>query len=208
MSNADYGLTAEALLESLPAVLREDDRMRALAAGIADLLASRVDEISGITIYPSIDTLPEELLDILARDFKVDWYGYDYPIEAKRDLLKNSFRVHRRLGTKAALVDALSAVYPGAAAVEWFEYDGDPYHFRVVLDMTDPRVELSKADLLRIIDIYKSLRSVLDDDTVVIRARSTIQIRTSSDCAHYDVRRCGTYPIQSLTLVQGGISNA
>ena len=51
--------------------------MLALATSIADVLAARPEEIRKIQIYTLIDELPEELLDILAYDFKVDWWDAD-----------------------------------------------------------------------------------------------------------------------------------
>lgn len=83
--------TAEEFLRALPPVLRNDSRMIALGQVVAEELSDRMSEIEKAAIYPRIDELDEALLDILAYDFKVDWYGYDYPLETKRALLKSSF---------------------------------------------------------------------------------------------------------------------
>ncbi len=72
MSN--HGITAENLLASLPDALKQDPNMYALASSIADILAARLNEIQDIEIYARIDALPSRLLDILAHDFKVDWW--------------------------------------------------------------------------------------------------------------------------------------
>lgn len=197
MSDAVHGLTAENLLASLPQILQDDESMYALASGIANVLASRTDEIQKLAIYPRISELPADLLDILAYDFKVDWYGYNYPVAAKRNLLKSSFLVHRRLGTKGAFSAALSGIYPGATAQEWFEYGGDPYYFRIVLDVTAQQVSLSLAEITKAIEIYKSLRSRLEDDAVVFRSRCVIGIRVQTGYAVYGVRICGTFPSQA-----------
>ena len=93
--NKSHALSAENILASLPAVLREDESMNALATAISGVLERRTEEIERAAIYARIDELPEELLDILARDFKVDWYDYDYTLEQKRRTLKDSFLVHR-----------------------------------------------------------------------------------------------------------------
>ena len=71
--NKAHGITKENLLASLPAVLANDDNMAALASAVAEVLAARVGEIERVSIYSQIDRLPNELLDILANDFKVDW---------------------------------------------------------------------------------------------------------------------------------------
>ena len=61
----------------------------------------------------------------------MDWWDPEYSLEEKRRTLKTSWKVHKTLGTKAAVELALSAVYPGTEVEEWFEYGGEPHHFRV-----------------------------------------------------------------------------
>ena len=52
--------------------------MQALASSISGVLAARPVEIDLLRIYTQIDSLPEGLLDILAYDFKIDWYDPTY----------------------------------------------------------------------------------------------------------------------------------
>lgn len=162
--NEQYGLTAENLLWALPQVLRNDEGMAALAAAIAETLSGRVGEIENLRIYSRIGELPEELLDILAYDFKVDWWDGDYTIEEKRKTLRDSWRVHRILGTKAAVETAISAIYPETKVVEWWEYGGEPYHFKLRLDATYENVDQEKHwRVMEKVEYYKNLRSVLDE---------------------------------------------
>lgn len=162
--NKQHGLTAENLLSSLPAVLRDDKKMYALANATAKALSASVKEVDSLRIYSRINQLPEALLDILAHDFKVDWWDGDYSLEEKRQTLKDSWRVHRMLGTKAAVETALSSIYPGTKVSEWFEYDGEPYHFRLLIDSTYDKVDPVKHQrVLDRVEYYKNLRSVLDE---------------------------------------------
>ncbi len=158
-----HGLTAENMLRVLPEFLKGDQSTLALATSTASVLAGREDEIRRLLIYACIDDLPEELLDILAYDFKVDWWDPNYTLEEKRRTLKESWHVHRTLGTKAAVVTAISAIYPDTKVLEWWEYDGKPYHFRLLIDATYERVDPEKHKrVLERVDYYKALRSVLD----------------------------------------------
>lgn len=162
--NSAHGLTAENLLRALPEVLHNDESMAALAASIAQVLAARPEEIRRLAIYPRIDELPENLLDTLAYDFKVDWWDADYSPEEKRQTLKDSWRVHRMLGTKAAVETAISAIYPNTKVSEWWEYGGEPYHLKLLIDATYEDVDPARHQ--RVIDrvaFYKNLRSVLDE---------------------------------------------
>ena len=158
-----HGLTRENLVATLPPALQKDPSAVALAETMADLLARRRSEIEQLRIYPVIDRLDEQLLDILAYDFKVDWWDADYSLEEKRRTLKDSWRVHKVLGTKAAVETALRAIYPKAQVQEWFEYGGEPYRFKLDIDLTG---ELSDAArpwrVMERVNYYKSLRSHLD----------------------------------------------
>ena len=110
----------------LPQALASDIKMVALAKAITDELLTVSGEMKNVLIYARIDDLPEELVDVLAYDLHVDWYDYSYPLAAKRDLLKSSMRVHKKMGTKYAIEKALSALYPESEVEEWFQYEGEP----------------------------------------------------------------------------------
>lgn len=203
MSNAAHGITEENLLRLLPEVLRNNESMAALAASAARAMARRKEEIRCLSIYPRIDELPEDLLDILAYDFKVDWYDYNYSLETKRAIIKGSFFVHRKMGTKRSVETALSAIYPGTYVEEWFEYGGDPYYFRVILDVTSPREEIDNEKLIRALDLYKPLRAHLEEDAIIYRSRVDLIVSTAWGHVIYTARRCGTWP-QAAT--RGGMA--
>lgn len=88
---------------SLPPALKNDPNMLALAQTIAEQLQATARQIKQNIIYARIDELDEQTLDILAYDLHVDWYDYSYPIEVKRRTIKDSVRVHRRLGQSTPL---------------------------------------------------------------------------------------------------------
>jgi phage tail P2-like protein len=162
-SNSAYGFTAENFMRTLPSVLAADKSILALAAITASQLAEWAKELDSLRIYARIDCLPEWLLDTLAYDFKVDWWDADYTIAQKRQTLKESWGVHRKLGTPAAVERAISAIYPNSSVAEWFEYGGMPYHFKLNIDIsyegTDPE---RHARVLDKVEYYKNLRSQLD----------------------------------------------
>lgn len=157
-------ITADNLLRALPEVLANDESMRAVAAAIAETLEARTGEIETLMIYARIDALPEPLLDMLAYDFKVDWWDANYTVEEKRATLKESWAVHRTLGTKAAVKKAISAISPNTDVAEWFEYGGEPYHFRLLIQLTGERAAPEKFQrVLERVMFYKNLRSWLDE---------------------------------------------
>ena len=170
-----HGLTKENLVATLPPALRTDPSVVALAEALGEVLAVRPAEIERLRIYPAIDTLDEPLLDILAHDFKVDWWDPEYSLEEKRRTLKDSWRVHRLLGTRAAVETAISAIYPHTQVLEWFEYGGEPYHFRLDINITNDSIDSAKQRrVLERLNFYKSLRSHNDGVTYFVEAEPAI----------------------------------
>ena len=181
------GLTAERMMDSFPLALQKDPKMVALAHSIANVLEQRLDEINLGQIYTRIDQLPEDLLDILAKDFAVDWYDHDYDLAAKRRTIKSAPYIHRHRGTAGAVLRGIRAIYPGSRLEEWWQYGGEPYHFRVMLDMSGSDASyVSTERVLWAIGYYKSLRS--HNDGVYSRARSASR---SWPAAATSCMRCG-----------------
>ena len=160
MNDSGLGINKENLLLIVPPALTHDPAMMARAAADAEALTARLTEIDKVRVISNIDGLEEAVLDILARDFKVDWWDPEYSIEEKRRTLKGSWRVHKTLGTKAAVETAISAIYPHTRVLEWWEYGGEPYHFRLNIDITsDSGDRVRQRRVLERLNFYKSLRS-------------------------------------------------
>lgn len=165
-----HGLTKENLAGTLPPALRTDPSVVALAEALAELLAARPAEIDRLRIYPAIDTLDEPLLDILAHDFKVDWWDPEYSLEEKRQTMKGSWYVHKKLGTAGAVKRAIRAIYPEAVEEPWFVYGGEPYHYRLRIDLTQDPGDLAKRRrVLERVAYYQSLRDRLDEVKYTIK---------------------------------------
>lgn len=161
---------------SLPPSLKNDPDMLALARAIAEQLQDTAQQIKKNIIYARIDELDEQTLDILAYDLHVDWYDYSYPIDVKRRTIKDSVKVHRRLGTKYAVETALGAVFPGTRVEEWFEYGGDPYTFRVKIGAGDGVTAQQQAAVLERVRFYKNLRSHLETISYQMEQRTTVHV--------------------------------
>ena len=150
---------SEALIGEFPYSLARDDDKEKLAEIIADKLTEVVHNTDKALIFPSIDTLPEEVLDILAYDFKIEWYEYQAPVWNKRQAVKDALKVHRYKGTKYAVETALRSMFNSIEVKEWFEYEGEPYHFKATVYGSTTE-NLKK--LYQKIDYAKNLRSVMD----------------------------------------------
>lgn len=163
MSNNLYSID---FTHSLPPPLRGDPNMFALARVIAEQLQTTAKQIKKNIIYARIDELDEQTVDILAYDLHIDWYDYSYPVEVKRRTLKDSWHVHRLLGTKAAVETAIRAIYPLTTVKEWFEYGGRPFTFKIVSKRITTREE--KAQCKALIETVKRLSAHLDGFVALI----------------------------------------
>ena len=162
---------------SLPPTLKNDPEMNALGRVIAEQLQITARQIRQNIIYARIDELDEQTLDILAYDLHVDWYDHSYPIEVKRQTIKDSVKIHRRLGTKYAVETALGAVFPGTRVEEWFEYGGDPYTFRVIINATENGVTAAQqAAVLERVIFYKNLRSHLEAVRFKVEKKTAVHV--------------------------------
>ncbi len=191
----------------LPQPLTHDPKMIALAKAAANELLEVSGAVEKVLIYSRIDELPEELVDILAYDMHVDWYDFSYPLAAKRDLLKSSVRVHKKMGTKYAIEKALSALYPESEVEEWFEYGGEPGHFHIVCDVTNSRITASYSDIVRAVKLYKRLSAHMDE--VVYQSHVHCEIHTHTDFFLYHVPmtgklNAGTHPQRNRRGVNYG----
>lgn len=142
--------TAESLLYIFPRALKVSPDYWNLAQVIAPELERLYNASIQCEIYCRVDELPEETLDELARDLDVFWWKPDATLAEKRLGIKQALAGHRRLGTTQAVQDAISTFF-GGVVEEWFEYSGDPFHFR-----------LSGADISGIMADYPAFLRVLD----------------------------------------------
>ena len=195
---------------SLPPPLKNDPEMNALGRVIAEQLQITARQIRQNIIYARIDELNEQTLDILAYDLHVDWYDYGHPIAAKRAVIKDSVRVHKRLGTLYAVKTALGSVYPESEVEEWFDYGGEHHRFRVILDVTHSRAPADYFSIKRAVHFYKRLSAQME--SMIYQCRVDIEIMTDSDkyqhLAGYTGRRlAGTYPQQNTlaALIDAGV---
>ena len=176
-------MNRENLLYTLPSVLSKDKGMRPLGETVATALERLWGRIDLPTLYTHIDDLSEEMLDILAQDFKVDWYDYNQTLEVKRAVIKDSFYVHRHLGTVGAVKRALSDVWSSYLLEEWFQYDGEPYHFRVAIADNDFTVT-KREQAIRLINMTKNVRSWLDD--IYAQTITNIVVQVTTGYAYVD----------------------
>ncbi len=69
------------------------------------------------------------------------------------------------MGTKYAIETALGSLFPESEVEEWFQYEGEPGHFHIVLDVTNQRITADYAAIIRAVKMYKRLSAHMDELT-------------------------------------------
>lgn len=156
-------LTRDLLLSVLPDPLKSDTHMLELATTAADALVDAWERTTLPRIFSNLDGAPEWVLDVLAKDLNVILYDKTYSIEVKRALLRDAMYTHRHLGTPSAIERAIADIWADVKLEEWFEYGGDPYHFRLTVYGDDTDEDEATTEL--IIKKTKNVRSILDSIT-------------------------------------------
>ncbi len=148
--------------EIMPLAIRNDTQVQAISAAITPQLQAVSRAIEECIILARLDELSETVVDLLAWQYHVDFYDKDLPIDQKRALVKTSIDVHRHKGTPYAVQTVVTAILEGAKVLEWFEYGGNPYHFKVAL-ITGPMASTETINkLVKAINLTKNTRSWLD----------------------------------------------
>lgn len=150
------------LYDILPSSLHDDETISNIIKSLDGIFPEFESQIRKIRFYEYLDEQPAEVLDLLAWQFHVDFYDYDYSNEVKRELIRQSITWHRRKGTPMAVEEMVSPIFPSAEIVEWWDYGGTPYRFRVS-GITDPLTGAADIRrLLTLINSAKNKRSWLD----------------------------------------------
>lgn len=118
-------------IKLLPQFMRNDGVVQGLAAAIDKIVPNVSEKLKTASTWDCIDKLSEAELDALAWELNIYWYDYGADIAIKRELVKNSDMVHQSLGTKWAVESIIKTYFGSGYVEEWFEYDGEPGHFRV-----------------------------------------------------------------------------
>lgn len=171
--NQGLGLTAKNMVRMLPEPMKRDDGTAAMAQVAAEELERRGLESGLSQLWGRFDGMDGGLLDILAEDLGMTWYDSDAAVAVKRELLKNSGQVFRRLGTKWAVENVIGTYFGEGFVKEWFEYEGDPGHFRVY--SSNPSVNQERLEeFLSLLERVKRTSAKLDGIFISLTGQTPI----------------------------------
>lgn len=148
------------LCDLLPVNLKNKPENIALSFAIKQVMQEINEKIERIYLYYNLDKQSDEVLDLLATELRTQYYDSSLPRETKINLIKNTLIWYQMLGTPAAVEEVIQTVFGAGELEEWFEYDGEPYHFRVATEeiITEENTEKISSMIERV----KNKRSILD----------------------------------------------
>lgn len=149
------------LAKLLPEFMRGERANRGLAAGANIVLRDVAAKAKLLTVWDKIDSMTDEQLDELAWELNIEWYKSTADTQTKRAIIKSSDKVHAKLGTKWAVEQIITDYFGSGAVREWWEYGGEPYHFKVF--STNPGLVNEHHDeFLAMLEVVKRKSAWLD----------------------------------------------
>lgn len=158
-------------LDIMPLALRKDAKIQAASYALRDTARMLMGKIDRTSVYAGIDLLPDDIIDLLAEEFRAQYYDTSLPVEEKRKAVKKALLWYCKAGTVAAVKELTNLVWrsDSAQVQEWFEYRSDPYLFRILLG-TDMCIEEDLIDaFLDAVWKVKNTRSHLESITFMRR---------------------------------------
>lgn len=150
------------LIDLVPPSIRDDEQIKAAAAALQRELDAVTAAIPTTLLISRIDELAEDVIDLLAWQWHVDFYEQGISLEQKRALVKTSIAQHKKKGTPWAVEQVVNIILNEGVVQEWYEYGGEPYYFRVIkINGQMPDAEIYER-LKRAIDTVKNRRSWME----------------------------------------------
>lgn len=112
----------------------------------------------------NIDNVSEKIIDYLACEYRTPYYDEALDLKTKRNLVKSTMLAYLKIGTTNIIKEYLNTLNEEADVVEWYDYDGQPYNFKIFLNISDNKEINEKllTDIKNKIEKIKNVRSSLE----------------------------------------------
>lgn len=109
------------------------------------------------SVFSVIDTLPENIIDVLAIELRTQYYDESFSLEQKRELVKGTMTWYNKAGTVSAVQEMVDTVFDSGIVLEWFETGGEPGTFTISTSDTVTPELISK--FTEVVKYVKNVRS-------------------------------------------------
>lgn len=170
----------------LPENLSSQTRTQALAYAVGRQVDKLLVLADRMVIWAGLDQVPEQLLDYLAAELRTPAYRADYAVETKRTLVRQSLLFYAAMGTPGAVDQLIQSIFGSGQIQEWFEYGGEPHHFRATVGAEGVTITPEALEeLRRVLASVKRLSSWLDSITTVTPMESRPVRVAAAPCGSY-----------------------
>ena len=150
-------------LDLIPEALRKEPEIQAASFALHETAKMLLDKIDRAMVYAGIDILPEEIVDLLAEEFRAQYYDGSMSLQKKREAVKKAMQWYKKAGTLSAVDELVEFMYGDHKVHEWFQYDGQPYTFRVeIMGLNVQITEKGLENFFSALQKVKNTRSLLE----------------------------------------------
>lgn len=158
-----------------------------------------------LTIWSDLDNVNPKYYDYLALCIKAPYYQSSYSDDMKLQLIKSAIEMHRYAGTQRAVDKLLELLFNKAYFQAWYEYDGEPYHFRP--KVYDVLTEDAVAEFVDIVKKVKAARSIMDAIAIGREVYGTVYVGTATTAQYKGISIHEEYELQK-TIEQENCAGA
>ena len=162
------------LIDIVPEFMRDDQTVRGLCAAADAMFAKLIDAIHISWWRKYINELGSKELDVIASLIGIPWYDDAADIQTKREVLYGYENVVSISGTADAVKYALKDLFGDVEVIEWPDYCGEPYHFK--LNVNDKLTEDNTKRFQSVVDSAKNVRSIMDSIEAIRKSNVTLYV--------------------------------
>lgn len=115
------------LISVLPSVLSSEPSNMAISYAYKMAMEKIIRFSIQTLLYADIDHMEDDILDLMALEFRTQYYDENLPINIKRQLVKNALVWYQKAGTPSAVKELINTVFGDGDVVEWFDFPDPPY---------------------------------------------------------------------------------
>lgn len=191
------------ITDSLPSWLSNETNVKALSYAASRQMKKVLAYSDAAKVYADVMKCTHAVLDMLAFELQIPKYKDSYSLDTKRRMVLNGLVYWLRMGTAGALEDLCSDIFLNAVMTEWFDYDGEPGHFRITTNnrrITDNDVR----EFHKVINTVKRLSAHLDAVEIILDLDSMQEGMTFGTSTYTEMTlECGKIEVKYDAMRQG-----
>lgn len=191
------------ITDSLPSWLSNETNVKALSYAASRQIKKVLAYSDAAKVYADVMKCTHAVLDMLAFELQIPKYKDSYSLDTKRRMVLNGLVYWLRMGTAGALEDLCSDIFSNAVMTEWFDYDGEPGHFRITTNnrrITDNDVR----EFHKVINTVKRLSAHLDAVEIILDLDSMQEGMTFGTSTYTEMTlECGKIEVKYDAMRQG-----